>query len=57
MRTLNYAVGQMHVDVTGAAKFVFVRWIKALSAEHALELAKLRGIFAPVISHDYKEPK
>lgn len=57
MQPRSYAAGTMLVDVTGSARFVFVRWIKALSAEHALELAKLRGIFAPVISHDYKEPK
>lgn len=53
----SYAVGSMIVDVGGSARFVFVRWIKGISPEHAIELAKLRGIFAPVISHDYKEPK
>lgn len=53
----SYAVGSMIVDVGGSARFVFVRWIKGISTEHAIELAKLRGIFAPVISHDYKEPK
>lgn len=52
-----YAVGSMIVDVGGSARFVFVRWIKGISPEHAIELAKLRGIFAPVISHDYKDLK
>ena len=43
-----YVVGIMRVDEAGQASFHHRTHITARSPEHALELAKLRSIVAPV---------